>query len=77
VVEHPEYGKIISYGGAQPGASAQFQILLDQNVVSVALSNAFGTKNSARNLAFDMAGLDVNTQAHNNQIQPMVKAVTD
>ncbi|MFT5376008.1 MAG: serine beta-lactamase-like protein LACTB [Candidatus Latescibacterota bacterium] len=77
VFEHPEYGKIISHGGAQPGASAQFQILLDKNVVSVALSNAFGTKNSIRNLAFSMGKLGVSIQAHNNHIQPTAKAVAD
>jgi serine beta-lactamase-like protein LACTB len=71
VFEHPEYGKIISHGGAQPGASAQFQILLDKNVVSVALSNAFGTKNSVRNLAFNMAKLGVNTQTHSQWIHAL------
>lgn len=53
----PENGRIISHGGAQPGASVHFQVLLDKGVVSVAMSNAFGTKSSAYELASKMASV--------------------
>lgn len=59
VLEHPEYGKIISHSGAQPGVSGQFLIFLDKEVVAVALSNAFGTKNSVRSLALIMGELGI------------------
>jgi CubicO group peptidase (beta-lactamase class C family) len=57
VKESPDKGRIISHGGSQPGVSAHFQILLDKGVVSVALSNAFGTKSSAYILASSMGSL--------------------
>lgn len=57
VYESAENGRIISHGGAQPGASVHFQILLDKGVVSVAMSNAFGTKSSAYELASEMGRL--------------------
>ena len=59
VYESPEKGRIISHGGAQPGVSAHFQILLDKGVVSVAISNAFGTKRSAYELAAKMGNLEM------------------
>lgn len=57
VYHSADHGTIISHGGAQPGASVHFQILLDKQIVSVAMSNAFGTKNRAFSLANDMANL--------------------
>lgn len=57
VYHHPELGRIISHSGSQPGVSGLFQILLDKGVSSVALSNAYGTKNSIRQLTYDFAGL--------------------
>jgi CubicO group peptidase (beta-lactamase class C family) len=77
VYEDAELGRIISHGGAQPGASAQFLILLDKGAVSTVLSNAFGTKNSAWNLAFAMAHLGMNLQPSNHQIQPSTEAAED
>ena len=59
VYESPENGRIISHGGAQPGVSAHFQILLDKGVVSAAISNAFGTKSSAYELAAKMGNLEM------------------
>ena len=57
VYNDPNKGKIIAHSGAQPGASAFFEIYLDQNIVVVVLSNAFGTKSSAYNLSKDLGGL--------------------
>lgn len=57
VNDSPEYGRIISHGGVQPGASAHFQILLDKGVVALALSNSFGTKKSAYSLANQLGAL--------------------
>ena len=58
VNELPEFGTVISHSGSQPGVSAFFHIFLDKNLASVALSNAFGTKSSSRNLSFAMATLE-------------------
>jgi CubicO group peptidase (beta-lactamase class C family) len=55
VTEHPDFGTIIAHGGSQPGVSAQFLVLLDQDIVAVALSNAYGTKGSVIDLAYFMA----------------------
>lgn len=52
-------GRIITHGGAQPGASTHFQIWLDKGVVSVALSNAFGTKSSVYSLANEIGHLSL------------------
>lgn len=57
VTEHPDFGTVLAHGGSQPGASAQFLILLEKEVVAVALSNAYGTKGSAVDLAYFMADL--------------------
>ena len=57
VYHHPENGKIIAHSGAQPGVSAYFEILLDKGIVVTALSNAFGTKNSAYHLSKEMVGV--------------------
>ena len=57
VYESPDNGRIISHGGSQPGVSAHFQILLDKGIVSVAISNVFGTKSSAYELATKMGHL--------------------
>lgn len=57
VRESAEKGLIISHGGAQPGASVYFEILLDKSMVNVAISNAFGTKNSVYNLANDLSNI--------------------
>jgi CubicO group peptidase (beta-lactamase class C family) len=57
VLESAEHGRIISHGGAQPGVSAQFQIMLDEGVVSAVMSNAYGTKRSAFALATGMGHL--------------------
>jgi CubicO group peptidase (beta-lactamase class C family) len=51
VRDYPNIGRVISHGGGHPGVSAHFQVLLDKNVVSVAISNAFGTKRSAYEIA--------------------------
>jgi CubicO group peptidase (beta-lactamase class C family) len=67
VYHSKNYGRIIAHGGAQPGVSAHFQIWLDNGVVSVTLSNAFGTKSSANSLANEIGGLAL--KAHNKTLQ--------
>lgn len=57
VYNNPEHGRVIAHSGAQPGASAYFEILLDSGVVVATLSNAFGTKSSSNQLAREMAAL--------------------
>ncbi|GAB5565209.1 MAG: serine hydrolase domain-containing protein [Winogradskyella sp.] len=57
VYNDPNVGRIIQHGGAQPGASTFFAIYLDQNVVSVVLSNSFGTRQSAFNLSREIGNL--------------------
>jgi CubicO group peptidase (beta-lactamase class C family) len=57
VLESAEHGRIISHGGAQPGVSAHFQIMLDKGVVSAAMSNSYATKGSAYTLATEMGYL--------------------
>ncbi len=50
-------GIIIQHGGTQPGTSAFFAIYLDRKIVSVVLSNSFGTRQNAFNLSRDIASL--------------------
>ena len=57
VYNDPKYGKIIQHGGTQPGTSAFFAIYLDHKIVSVVLSNIFGTRQNAFNLSRDIASL--------------------
>ncbi len=57
VYDDPQKGRIIAHGGAQPGTSAFFAIYLDRKVVSVVLSNSFGTRQNAYQLSRDMADL--------------------
>jgi CubicO group peptidase (beta-lactamase class C family) len=57
VYEDPKYGKIIQHGGTQPGTSSFFSIYLDQKIVSVVLSNSFGTRQNAYTLSKDIAYL--------------------
>lgn len=57
VLNHPKYGKIIQHGGTQPGTSAFFAIYLDRKIVSVVLSNSFGTRQNAFNLSRDITNL--------------------
>lgn len=57
VYHSPKNGVIFSHGGAQPGVSAHFQILLDKGVIAFAISNAFGTKRSAYLLANELGSL--------------------
>lgn len=57
VYDDPKYGKIIQHGGAQPGTSSFFSIFLDRKIVSVVLSNSFGTRQNAFNLSRDIAYL--------------------
>ena len=64
VTEHPDFGTIMAHGGSQPGVSAQFLVLVDQEIVAVALSNAYGTKGSVIDLAYFMAGLALDTKGH-------------
>jgi CubicO group peptidase (beta-lactamase class C family) len=57
VYNDSQNGKIIAHSGGQPGASAYLEIYLDKRVVVVALSNAFGTKNSTYSLSKDIGRL--------------------
>ncbi len=57
VHDDPKYGKIIQHGGTQPGTSSFFSIFLDRKIVSVVLSNSFGTRQNAFNLSRDIANL--------------------
>lgn len=57
VYDDSKYGKIIQHGGTQPGTSAFFSIYLDHKIVSVVLSNSFGTRQNAFNLSRDIAYL--------------------
>ncbi len=60
VYDDPKYGKIIQHGGTQPGTSGFLAIYLDQKVVSVVLSNSFGTRQNAFNLSRGLADLVLN-----------------
>jgi len=57
VYDDPKYGEIIQHGGTQPGTSSFFSIFLDRKIVSVVLSNSFGTRQNAFNLSRDIANL--------------------
>ncbi|MEP3387436.1 MAG: serine hydrolase domain-containing protein [Reichenbachiella sp.] len=57
VYNDPKHGKIIQHGGTQPGTSTFFAIYLDHNMVSVVLSNSFGTRQNAFALSRDLASL--------------------
>ena len=57
VYDDPKYGKIIQHGGSQPGTSSFFSIFLDHKMVSVVLSNSFGTRQNAFYLSRDIAHL--------------------
>ena len=57
VYDDPKYGKIIQHGGTQPGTSSFFSIYLDHKIVSVVLSNSFGTRQNAFTLSRDIAYL--------------------
>lgn len=57
VYNDPKYGKIIQHGGAQPGASSYFSIYLDHKIVSVVLSNSYGTRQDVFNLSKKLAEL--------------------
>jgi CubicO group peptidase (beta-lactamase class C family) len=57
VYDDPKHGKIIQHGGTQPGTSSFFAIYLDHKIVSVVLSNSFGTRQNAFNLSRDISSL--------------------
>jgi CubicO group peptidase (beta-lactamase class C family) len=57
VYDDPKYGEIIQHGGQQPGTSSFFSIFLDHKIVSVVLSNSFGTRQNAFYLSRDIAHL--------------------
>ncbi len=62
VYNDPQKGRIIAHGGAQPGTSAFFAIYLDRKIVSVVLSNSFGTRQNAFDLSQDIANLALKAQ---------------
>lgn len=57
VYEHERKGKILMHGGSQSGASSEFNIVLDQGLVTVALSNTFGCNFETQQLVFQLADL--------------------
>lgn len=57
VYDDPKYGRVIQHGGTQPGTSSFFSIFLDRKIVSVVLSNSFGTRQNAFNLSRDITNL--------------------
>lgn len=59
VYDDPKYGKIIQHGGSQPGTSSFFSIFLDHKIVSVVMSNSFGTRQNAFYLSRDIAILSL------------------
>lgn len=62
VYDDPIYGKIIQHGGTQPGTSSFFSIFLDHQIVSVVMSNSFGTRQNAFYLSREIAYLALNNQ---------------
>ncbi|GLR69502.1 serine hydrolase domain-containing protein [Agaribacter marinus] len=52
-----QLGRVISHDWNQPGAGAYFQVLLDKGVVSVAITNAVGTKDEALTLSTNIGNL--------------------
>ena len=59
VYDDPKYGRIIQHGGTQPGTSSFFSIFMDHAVVSVVMSNSFGSRQSAFSLSRDLAILAI------------------
>ncbi|NER12089.1 serine hydrolase [Leptobacterium flavescens] len=57
VYDHPEYGKIIQHSGSQPGTSSFLAIYLDHRVVSVVMSNSFGSGRNAFRLSRKLAAI--------------------
>ncbi len=57
VYEHERKGKILMHGGSQSGASSEFNLVLDQGIVTVALSNTFGCNAETQRLVFQLADL--------------------
>lgn len=57
VYEHERKGKILMHGGSQSGASSEFNLVLDQGVVTVALSNTFGCNAETQQLVFRLADM--------------------
>ena len=57
VYEHERKGKILMHGGSQSGASSEFNIVIDQGLVTVALSNTFGCNFETQQLVFRLADL--------------------
>lgn len=57
VYEHERKGKILMHGGSQSGASSELNIVLDQGIVTVALSNTFGCNFETQQLVFQLADL--------------------
>ena len=57
VYDDPKYGRIIQHGGSQPGASSFFSIYIDHKIVTVVLSNSFGSRQNAFSLSRDITYL--------------------
>lgn len=57
VYDDPKYGRIIQHGGTQPGASSFFSIYIDHKIVTVVLSNSFGSRQNAFSLSRDITYL--------------------
>lgn len=57
VYDDPKYGRIIQHGGTQPGASSFFSIYIDRKIVTVVLSNSFGSRQNAFSLSRDITYL--------------------
>jgi len=62
VYNDPATGKRIAHGGSQPGAGAYFEVYLDKKLVTVALSNAFGTRGNTYTLSKDIANMLLNAK---------------
>ncbi len=78
VMEDEKNGRVIHHGGSQSGCSSFFQILLDQKIVSAALSNNFGSDNEVYWLSRDLANLltkDSSTDHSINYFNEQPKAV--
>lgn len=57
VYDDPKYGRIIQHGGTQPGTSSFFSIYIDHKIVTVVLSNSFGSRQNAFSLSRDITYL--------------------
>lgn len=55
IFKHERKGKILMHGGSQSGASSEFNLMLDHEVVTVALSNSFGNNSETQQLVFQLA----------------------